>query len=947
MARVSKAHTPRRQPAMSHKQNVEEQEEANEGANEPSSELGEVGRSDGKIRHLGSDLPDVPAGAQTSHPAALEEQQHGSGAPVADMGANNSREDTNAAIRATSSELRGKEGSEPAKRESRGKLRQISNPAYQNPVRNVGAQRRIAPPSTKGRGNPFDVPDDSPEKLPPRERRQTDQAAISPLRKQRGKPLAQQIPSSSARGAQGDRAKHEQQANEQPHPSPRRSGRRQQQQQDEDARGKQKTPAEAARENANSGAEEEDLVYKDRFRDDVVQRHAEAETNAGAEEKDGDDEATTLAKPGQSKQGLDPKRGPGRPKKSVESSNDAQVKKKPGRPRKTGNESEEAQQEQTKVTPKKRDQHGRFSKAAESSGGAVLEQPQRQTRAQKASESPQKLREKKKQSSTRAQTAINETRGRGVRPEQETEEQPGDRQADREPRHESDEDGLFVPGDEDSAGRPMEGLRAAKIRPSEVEFPDAQPQPGTEAAVEEDTGDERPTQSRKRKRQASKRPVKPNTGAKRSRRTARNDDSDDETFDAGPQANKQRLWGQWPVLRQAFDSCKYVGCNVEDGDIQPQNEIDLEDEQVAAVVKLCREAKKRFTHLRDNAGSVEQDHDPNSVLVEIGTRVDGLRGFNKDFPTDFKDQTKCTNIYFHLIPRLVKLVVHMATCYEAMDKDEVPGGQITIDHLRVLNEAIILILDLETSAAKRYTARPDTSHHVVLPVHNDIAVPLRGVRDKFKRVIQAHENAILEAARREDEARDCALRLEQEERRSRQLAHLRLVREKWERLHGVRLDVEMYKNIIHHPKHEHLKTPNPDRDVDANGTPYERVEVFHSRVGPPPGLVDRAAATEWTMKELTALCEGLREYAGPKVYEKIFLRYCPKGQVLNEYNVTEIVTTAAGLKIMLAETEKEDDGCVKAWVSSIPVWTKGPLALGKENDEGGVVSLTQDDEMEM
>ena len=136
-------------------------------------------------------------------------------------------------------------------------------------------------------------------------------------------------------------------------------------------------------------------------------------------------------------------------------------------------------------------------------------------------------------------------------------------------------------------------------------------------------------------------------------------------------------------------------------------------------------------------------------------------------------------------------------------------------------------------------------------------------------------------------------------------------------------------------KRQHLQIPDNLIDIDQNGYPFERTEVFQPRVGPPPGLMDEAAAQEWSLFELEALCDGLKRYAGARVFERIFRMYCRPMQVLNKYSVTEIVTIAADVREKLIQSQTEIDGQVEGWVKSIPVWTKGHHALGKENEEAG------------
>ena len=79
----------------------------------------------------------------------------------------------------------------------------------------------------------------------------------------------------------------------------------------------------------------------------------------------------------------------------------------------------------------------------------------------------------------------------------------------------------------------------------------------------------------------------------------------------------------------------------------------------------------------------------------------------------------------------------------------------------------------------------------------------------------------------------------------------------------------------------------------------------------------------WPTKAIEALQLGLKRHAGQCVYEKIFAEHCCDARgVLNSYNVTEIVVTAAGLKKYLEKDDMEKLGYVQEWVEAIPVWPR-------------------------
>ena len=945
MARKSKVqHTPLPPKTRQAQIMEEEDEEVNEGALEPSSDFNQDvdPADDGKILHLGSELPDAPVESGEGQTPEVEDEvveRQQSRAPVADMGANNSREEINAALHATAAELnKSTKAATTVEKRSTGKLKRPSasatHPAYRNPVSaTVSFQRKLAP-SSRIRASTYDLDGESPVKLSPAKSSLTAQASgFVPRRSERK--AAQQ-----ANGQlENEAAVVASAALRQITSSPRRS-RKIQEAEEQDG---------------------QDVIFKDYFNDSTVRRHqnteAGAEAETGVETEVGvENNDFSVTQPHEDGQQRDEQSGPrkidirdeepehhsrprGRPKKSVEEKpKPVEEKRKPGRPRKSGDEVT-----QTNHSLRNRDDRSTLRKDEAVSRDAVRNLPGRQTRAQEAaSESPRKSQANPTQRSIDQQTQPN------VQPHaaKETEEQsaPG---VEVDTGAAVSEDGSFAPQDDDE-GLPEQSLPARDadiVRRIEMNFTNGGGESdvengsdGEDEAEDEAEDDEEDEQQNPGTRgQKRKAPSQTHASSSRSKRNRFQDaelQAREEPTEAENEVDNQRVYGQWPRLRQVFEALDKVGRPTVRGVPRPKKKIALKNNDVKAVIALCAKAEECFTALKDRPENAENVRDPASILVEIDRRVDGLRGNNKDLPTNFKDKTKCTNIYFHLIPRLVGLLRHAILCYETLDKDEASDGQITMGHLRIVNNMIILVLGLETSAVDKYTGRPNSKIRVVKPVHNDVAAPLRSIRDALSRHIYKHELATMEKQWREQEARDRAHRLEQEERQSRQQVRMRQLRDKWNQLHDERMLAE--GGIMSQKKRVYLQLPD-QIDVDENGTLFERAEVFHSRVGPPPGLVDIAATQQWSMVELRALCAGLQRYTGPNVFERIFRKYCQQGQELNKYNVTEIVTTAAGLRKNLIENQRGQYGDVEGWITAIPVWTNAHQALGKENEDGVVV----------
>ena len=309
---------------------------------------------------------------------------------------------------------------------------------------------------------------------------------------------------------------------------------------------------------------------------------------------------------------------------------------------------------------------------------------------------------------------------------------------------------------------------------------------------------------------------------------------------------------------------------------------------------------------------------------------------------DKEDMARCTDIYIFLVPSMLNVLEKALICYEILDKDrkDVQQGGITYTHLQIVNNVIATLLQLIHSASK-YNPRPPANLHIVEPVRNGINPRLREVHQFFSKVIYRHEADLAHQARREEGARQAALRLEQEERRNHQEAYTTHWQDKWQKLHMERRLAEggipSTKKLIH--------LALPQYDIDHNGQRFERAEVFQPRVGPPPGLVEAASKVEWRQLELSALADGLRQYDGPLVLEKVIRKHCGRGGELNRFNVTQIATVAAILREVLMK-EAEDGGVqVQTWVDKIPVWTKIQQAIGKENEDD--MERIEDEEQEV
>lgn len=495
-------------------------------------------------------------------------------------------------------------------------------------------------------------------------------------------------------------------------------------------------------------------------------------------------------------------------------------------------------------------------------------------------------------------------------------------------------------GAERTPTHPKKRLVPEKVRPSELYSP-AKETAGDEEGASEAQVQAAPRLKPKPLKQKKKRQREGTTDANAPRPKRREtgipevpgDEEADVTEMPERQTHDRRLLGQMSKIHSLVHATKRVGVATKNGQ-RVRYELRLEDDQVKAAYKLCNQANQNFTRLIKEPDNVQMP-DPPPELDQIAVTIRRLCGKDNHAPPDYKDQTRSENIYFHLIPRLVRLLRRMAECYLAIDEDEGTGDvSVTPGHLEIISQMIELILDMG-DGAQRYV-RPDSSLAIVNSVKRGLIDPLVKVQEKFRghmaRVEEDEERAALRAL--EDQRR--AQEQLHEEEQAAQQERIEQLRLKWSRLHEERRWVE--PGIIPLSKQKHLRIPDPEPmpEVDQNGEQFERIQLFGHRVCPPPALVDEVWRQPWTEEEILALCTGLRDYSGPSVFPKIFRRFCVSKGVLNKYNVSQIVTMAAGIKENERRHQLEQNGYVEDWVEAIPEWTIPHLLLGsKENVDDG------------
>ncbi|KAK1087562.1 hypothetical protein LTR48_002462 [Friedmanniomyces endolithicus] len=396
-----------------------------------------------------------------------------------------------------------------------------------------------------------------------------------------------------------------------------------------------------------------------------------------------------------------------------------------------------------------------------------------------------------------------------------------------------------------------------------------------------------------------------------------------DTPETNTEAGQARLYGQYPALRSVCKALESIGVQTLEGVRQPQCIVRLKDDRVIAAINCSNYALAKL----------EKKEDPMSDLMDAADEVDALYHKSDGNEPQFDNVVRIKNIYYHLFPHLVRMIYRMLLTYEESDAGKELGSPLTTEHLRLVRTAIKVVLDL-AEGAKKYV-RPPSRLCLVQPVDNGVVAPLKLVYKAFTRAQSQLERAAEHERQCQLEAARGALAAEREEEEARRAVHFKKIKQKWQQLHFERVCAEGGIMSLH--KRNHLRfVPTPEAEYDDNGDVFERVEMFRPRIGPSPAAVERARAFAWPEECLGALADGLKHYAGPDVFEKVFRRYCGRNGLLHRFNVTEIVVCAADMKPWLLQQGLE----LEDWVKNIPVWTK-EHPLGKENevaeegDDGG------------
>lgn len=455
-------------------------------------------------------------------------------------------------------------------------------------------------------------------------------------------------------------------------------------------------------------------------------------------------------------------------------------------------------------------------------------------------------------------------------------------------------------------------------------------QDGADAIEDQDDEDDGTNKNGKAKaKKASQSGSGANTSAKRGPALDKS-----RSLDAQQQ---RRLFGLWP------DLLRIVQC----ADAKIAENIRCDDKHVKDLVKRCKLLTKHFENAEVTKGKTDDpwQDDPEGEIAAVAAIAENLCASGEKLKGDHHTN-RGDDIFANLMPVLVKLLAARVCDFERHGEARGDSLEIQPDHELVIIEMMQFIRDVGETAFRSF--RPHQDYPIKSHIRSGITIPLRilgsNLQKHYTRRIRAAE--ALERATQDHALR--RQRQQREERLARQANFRNQLEDKWKDLHVRRNGVEgnpiRFGVKAGRAKTMHLAYPDYQPELDFNGEPFQRMQVFSVRVGPTQPAIDRARDLHWTMPELDALNAGLKRHPGEHVFEDIISRHCIPNGLLNRFNVTEIVVKAADLKSWWEERQMDRLGFVDDWVQAIPVWTRAHAMPGQENEE---MPITVDDDEDL
>ena len=312
----------------------------------------------------------------------------------------------------------------------------------------------------------------------------------------------------------------------------------------------------------------------------------------------------------------------------------------------------------------------------------------------------------------------------------------------------------------------------------------------------------------------------------------------------------------------------------------------------------------------------ETNEDDSSIQDHCSELFKDVFSLSGNYSTQQKKKRLSHEIYVIVICSMASLFHNVLSAYWTWDREEEAKSleDFGLDIALKIADCIVSFHN-KTKFSEVDDGLKDSRYVTKASIFEDIVQPLERVRKAFKTEQDRQEAHALLLQRREEaaylEKRKARLR----EKRDRADAR----KDEWHSLHVARLAAEPDPRRFAHLR---LKELVSNEDLDANGDPFERLELFAPRVQASPAvkLSQLEEQSEWTDTELAALLDGLKAFKGPSVLYDLFAKYCGPGELLRPYNVQQITRKAAYLRTILLQADLSQDKESEDWVKSIPIY---------------------------
>lgn len=285
---------------------------------------------------------------------------------------------------------------------------------------------------------------------------------------------------------------------------------------------------------------------------------------------------------------------------------------------------------------------------------------------------------------------------------------------------------------------------------------------------------------------------------------------------------------------------------------------DLPTVRSAAVQKLLQVHKQTRDFISKLVAAEEAV--TSETDLELRTLVKSVSTKSRDIVRDSEWDNKKTvrDLHVHALPKLTILLQVLLEFYSA---------ELSVGQLKVSLTLMRTIVDLgeKVEKAKSEFTLPFPFKEIRRGIVSNVRQALKEFEDRITE-FESRRKAQIRKAKHEDH-----LRQREEEEMQTQLKEkeVQAWRARWSSLHCDRLIAEFQKTrLLPAATLRHLETPPltsfiaPDPELDGNGDPMERVEVFGRRHTLPPGHKGTHNAPQWTQDESYALVKGLREFSG-------------------------------------------------------------------------------------